>query len=166
MRAILILLTLLSLITSCATISKNNSKGTTIYLVRHAEKEKDGTPDPALTEAGHERAARLAKLIGDDVAQVYSSDFKRTRKTAEPTAVMIEKEVSIYKHKELAPLVEQLKASKTNALVVGHSNSTPTLANLLIGSEAYSKFDESDYTNIIVIHMKDGKMMSHELRRF
>lgn len=134
--------------------------------MRHAEKEKDGTKDPDLTNEGQQRATKLSNLISKDVQQVYSTDFKRTRNTALPTSKQIGKEVMIYNHRDPATLVKKLKEAKTNALVVGHSNSTPTLANLIIGSEAYSKFDESDYTNIIVIHMKGGKMMSHELRKF
>src|SRR5690349_12166945 len=62
----------------------------TLLLVRHAEKDVSATADPdnpALTSAGTERAARLArKLRKYKVGAVYSTNFQRTMNTARPTA--------------------------------------------------------------------------------
>ena len=59
----------------------------TVYLVRHAEKVLDGTRDPALTPAGHRRADALADLLhGVELTQVHTTNYRRTRETALPTA--------------------------------------------------------------------------------
>jgi len=58
---------------------------TTIYLVRHAEKQKGS--DPMLTEAGEERALKLLSILKDQgVDAVYSTPYNRTKSTAAPTA--------------------------------------------------------------------------------
>ena len=47
----------------------------TLYLVRHAEKQSDGTRDPDLTMAGMDRAQNLASWLQDkDITDIWSSD--------------------------------------------------------------------------------------------
>lgn len=65
---------------------------TTIYIVRHAEKddiktgEKD-PPGPELTEEGKTRAIALAVIMKDaGVKAIYVNEYLRTRRTAEETA--------------------------------------------------------------------------------
>ena len=60
--------------------------GATVIVVRHAEKIDDSR-DPALSEAGVERAEALAEALahaGLDAA--YASQYQRTRLTAMPAA--------------------------------------------------------------------------------
>lgn len=58
----------------------------TIFLVRHADKISDA-PDAVLSDAGHRRAACLAKTLADtDIQQIYTSDLQRTQQTAAPLA--------------------------------------------------------------------------------
>ncbi len=105
----------------------------TLYLVRHAEKE-DGA-DPGLTAAGAQRAADLALLLRDaGIRHVFSSDFRRTRATAAPLAAALGLEVRCYDPGDLAGLAEQLKELQDNALVVGHSDTTPALVRRLGGT--------------------------------
>ena len=150
---------LLLLLSSCATSYKNSvdNKETTIYLVRHAEKGDDGTRDPALTEAGIQRAAKLANLLkAKGVTQVYSTDYKRTRFTAAPTAKMVNTSVQIYdprKPDEMA--TKALALDGQTILIVGHSNSTPDLTNRILGKQAYSQLSEDEYDKIFVIRIVD-----------
>ncbi len=66
---------------------------TRIYLVRHAEIDRDD-PDRMLTEAGRARAAALAKRFEDvQVDHVYSSHTLRTRDTVAPLAEFQGREV-------------------------------------------------------------------------
>lgn len=118
-------------ITACATApSISDEPVSTIYLVRHAEKEKG--PDPALTEAGMERADRLATRLSDaGLSKIWSTDTRRTRETAGPISKMTGTEVSIYDGRDLDNFAEQLRATGGNHLVVGHSNTTPVLASAL-----------------------------------
>ncbi len=56
----------------------------TIIQVRHAEKTGP-TGDVLFTEAGHKRAALLAKVLADiNLTAVYTSEFRHTQETAEP----------------------------------------------------------------------------------
>ncbi len=125
---------------------------TTFILVRHAEKAEGDNPD--LTAEGTARAKRLRDRLADRaVSHVYSTDTKRTRQTATPTAELRGLEVNLYDPERLDQFARRLRdrhAGET-VLVVGHSNTTPALANLLAGSEALSAFDESDYGNLLII---------------
>ena len=52
----------------------------TLYLVRHAEKQQDGSRDPELTDIGNQRSVKLASWFSDkNIKDVWSSDYKRTR---------------------------------------------------------------------------------------
>jgi len=151
----LLLLGLLSLMFSCKSAGDARSQAPaplTIYLVRHAEKEAGD--DPQLTPAGQARAnqlaARLAKVKLD---AIFSTDFQRTRLTAQPVATRQGLDIQSYDPKDLPAFAAQLQqayAGKT-VLVVGHSNTTPTLAGLLDGTNAYPAFAESEYGNIIKV---------------
>ena len=134
----------------------------TIYLVRHAEKElsAENPKDPPLTSCGVERAESLANLLIDvELDVIYSTEYIRTKKTAEPAARSKEKELEYYDPRKLDDFASLLLKNKQNVLVVGHSNTTPVLAGLLIGKEL-EPFDESIYNRIyqVVIHKKKGRL--------
>lgn len=123
---------------------------TTVYLVRHAEKASDGSRDPALTSEGQARAGRLAELLAnEDVSGVYSTNFKRTRDTAQPVAEQFGLEVNIYSPFDLAASLEMVArhAGKT-ILIVGHSNSTPAIVNFLLRQDQVEQLDESEYDKL------------------
>jgi len=128
---------------------KDNSY--TLYLVRHAEKQADGSRDPALTEIGKSRSEQLAVWFQDkDITEIWSSDYKRTRDTAKPLATERGLELSIYDPRNLPDLVEKLANKQSTALIVGHSNTTPELARLLCDCSV-ADMDESEYDRLIVI---------------
>jgi broad specificity phosphatase PhoE len=57
-----------------------------VLLVRHADR-LDQSEDSPLSPAGEERAQRLAGLLKDvGITAIYTSQFQRTMKTAEPLA--------------------------------------------------------------------------------
>jgi len=151
----LILFLSFSVYTSTCQSPKPTDVATTIYLVRHAEKEKDGTRDPNLTDEGRARAQRIAQRLKDEkLDAVYSTDYKRTRQTAEPTAKMQGKEVTIYNPRDLEGFKKDLleKHGKgQKVLVVGHSNTTPSLASLLDKMDSYEQIDESEYNDFFII---------------
>ena len=134
----------------------------TIYLVRHAEKEIYSTinVNPPLTQCGQLRAQSMASLLKDvDLDAIYSTDYTRTIKTAQPTAEMQGLEIQMYDPRKLKKLAKLLTNSKENALVVGHSNTTGVLAGLLTGEEI-GPFDEKIYNRIyqVVIHKNTGRL--------
>ena len=156
MKKIIISLLILCAILSCQPNnpeSKSHNTETNIYLVRHAEKVDDGTKDPSLTPMGLVRANRIAQILIDaNIDYIYSTDYQRTRLTAEPLSIALGKEVLLYDPTDLKGLAVQLKSLPgKNVVIVGHSNTTPTLANLLIEKEKYTTIDETDYTNLFIV---------------
>jgi broad specificity phosphatase PhoE len=117
-----------------ATCAVHVSAGaTTIYLTRHAEKAAAGT-DPALTPEGQVRATNIAATLKDaQVRHVYSTNYQRTKQTAQPLAAYLNLPVVTYDPGQLPAFAQQLRALPDNALVVGHSDTTPELIRQLGG---------------------------------
>lgn len=159
-----VLFTLCILLTA-ATISPAQSKTKTILLVRHAEKTDATSTDPELSPQGRERAQRLVKRIGKyRPGAFYSTNFKRTRDTLVPLAGKRKKEIQIYDAKKPQELIDQIMKSETKRFVVsGHSNTIPGLANLIAKKDIFKNLDDSEYTVIWLIKMKDGKITRLEL---
>ena len=127
---------------------------TTFILVRHAEKASDGTSDPALTEEGVARAKNILSLFQQtEITAIYSTNYKRTKMTVAPLAEANKIDISIYDPKSIKEFSQELLRNNTGGTVVvsGHSNTTPTLANLLLGEEKFEQFNDDDYGNLLII---------------
>jgi len=132
----------------------------TIYLVRHAEKQKGD--DPELTEEGIIRAGVLRDLLLDkDIRHIHSSDYRRTWATAAPLAEALDLEVQIYNARDLPGIGKAVRELKGNQLVVGHSNTTPELATIISG-QPHKAMPETEYNRLTYIQIsgEDGKMES------
>ncbi len=146
-------------------VAPAQSREVTILLVRHAEKADATSQDPELSPAGRERAERLIKKIGKfRPGAFYSTDFKRTRDTVTPLAKKRNKQVQIYDARKPQELIDQIMKSGTKRFVVsGHSNTIPGLANLIAKKELFKNLDDSEYSVIWLIKLKDGKVRKFEL---
>jgi broad specificity phosphatase PhoE len=123
----------------------------TIFMVRHAEKAKSEGNDPDLSEAGRARADSLAKILKDaNITAIYATEFKRTQQTAAPLVKTLGLNVTITPAKDMAGLIGKLRELKGNALVVGHGNTIPDLAQALGLADSVS-IGENDYDNLFVI---------------
>lgn len=73
--------------------------------------------------------------------------------TVEPLAEAKKLEIQSYDWKSPEDFLSKLLADHAGGTVVisGHSNTTPFLANTLLGDEKFKQFDDSDYGNILVI---------------
>lgn len=142
-----------------------------VILVRHAEKDVSATADPGdpnLSPEGLQRAQRLAERIKKyKPGAVYSTNYLRTLDTAAPTAKMRHKKVEIYDAKKPNDLIDQIMKSKTKRfLIVGHSNTIPALANLLIKKELFQNLDDSEYGAIFIVRLKKGKEPRTEILQY
>lgn len=127
---------------------------TTVFLVRHAEKTADKT-DPILTKSGEERAGVLAQTLRSvNLAACFSSEYKRTRLTATPTATAARLKVTERKAGEELQLAAELKKNflGKNVLFVGHSNTVPSLMRHL-GVTKAPRIAESEYDNLFILHV-------------
>lgn len=123
-----------------------------IYLVRHAEKQKDGTRDPGLTSEGGQRTRDLHDaLIDYPLDVIWSTNYRRTRGTAATPARYRAVSVKMYDPRDLDGFAAQLRAKGENALVVGHSNTTPDLAQALGADPGTPIVEADEYDRLYII---------------
>lgn len=131
---------------------------TTVIVVRHAEKlHEPQNRDPALSDAGIERVAALGVLLLDvPLDAVYSSDYQRTRGTAEPLARRSGVEVRLHDPRDsvgLAARITREHAGET-VLIAGHSNTVPMMLAAL-GVEDPPALTEQEYDSCFVVVLPD-----------
>lgn len=161
-RGIFTALALMALIACSQTAPKPDA----IFLVRHAEKTTEKT-DPGLTEAGKARAVALAeRLVDEGITHIHSSDYIRTRDTAAPLAERLGLDVEIYNAGDLPGIAKKLKAMPGRHLVVGHSNTTPQLTELLGGDGGTPIVEATEYDRLYVVTMEAGEPVKSYLTRF
>lgn len=128
------------------------SGATILVLVRHAEKA--GAGDSPLTELGQRRARRLATILEKmDLQEVYASPYRRTEQTAQPVAQAHGLKVTPYDPSRLEDFLDLvlIRNKGQRVLIVGHSNTTPELLNLILGRKAYEQIADDDYDNLFVV---------------
>lgn len=126
---------------------------TTFILLRHAETSGTGT-DPVLSVAGQARAETLRRIMSNvPLAAIYSTNFNRTLQTAQPTAMEKMLSTTIYNSSALSPFVDGVLAEHHGGtvMVLGHSNTTPALLNVLVGANIYSTFPDTEYDNLFIV---------------
>lgn len=142
-----------------------------IYLLRHAEKRlpEDGgdARDPQLTRAGAERAAALAHALGTaGVTAIFSTDYKRTRQTVYPLSASRGLEVQLYDSSALLAFADILRGMSGRTVVVGHSNTTPRLVELL-GGDGGTPIDEpTEHDRLYVVVLDGGRAPTTVLLRY
>ena len=132
-----------------------NGPYTKITIVRHAEKVVGGGTNPPLTAAGNARALELRdRHASTPIAAVYSTNFNRTRQTAQPLADTKGLPVTIYATPaEVAAAIMNDHIGEYVA-IVGHSNTVGNII-LALGADLPDGFinpiDELDYDNFILV---------------
>jgi 2,3-bisphosphoglycerate-dependent phosphoglycerate mutase len=161
----LLLLLVIVLVSSIISISAQEQ---TFLLFRHAEKDTSPTADkknPNLTEFGKARADKLLQLLkGYKPQEIFSTIYNRTRQTVMPLAIdsydAFRLKIEIYDSSEQAAFVDKLILSNSKCtVIVGHSNTIPALANLLVRETKYKELADSEYNKLwtIRIKKKEGK---------
>ena len=145
-----------------------SAQNKTIILVRHAEKVAPvdaDKGDPDLSADGRERAVRLMRAIKKyRPGEIFVTDYKRTRQTAEPIANRRKVQIQTYDPLHQTDLIPIMMASKTkNYLIVGHSNTVPAFANLLMKKEIFKPLLDIEYGVFWVVRMKKGVVKKVEV---
>lgn len=123
-------------------------EGRTVILIRHAEKGKDDPRNPTLSTPGEERAAALARVLGDTgVTHLFSTPYKRTMQTIAPLAEARGLEVVEYSPRDMPGLLEMIKNTPAGSVSVisGHSNTTPGVYKMFAGADASGLEDHPKY---------------------
>jgi len=145
---------------------------TTMIFVRHAERALEPADDPGLSEAGKRRVAELTRQLVDadvvaGVDAIFSTPFRRTLETVQPLAKALDLEVNQYDPADNEAVLKKiLKLHKGKIiLVVGHSNTVPTLIADLGASKKVPPIAHSEYDNIYIVSIPwFGKTKTIRLR--
>lgn len=163
MRIFLLLFLFPLLLTACSR---------TFYVVRHAEKATtDGNNmmnnDPALTEAGKERAEALKEMLASKkIGYIFSTNTIRTKNTAEPTRAYFKLVTELYTPVPDTVFINKLRSLKKNTLIVGHSNTVDDVVNKLCGSiKIPADLKDTEYDNLFVVKKK-GRKLSFENKKY
>ena len=128
----------------------------TFYVVRHAEKV-DNSTNPPLSGLGTERAIDLKNLLlNKSITEIYSTNFIRTRTTAQPLAEARGVVTKIYATSpadSMRVFIEKLKQIRgKNVLVTGHSNTTKYVVNGLLERDTLrADIADNDFDNLYII---------------
>ena len=162
-----------SLILGCTNASEKmkteqeTTEVTTFYLIRHAEKDRsqNSNQDPDLTKEGKARAQKWAEVLKDvKFDAVYTTDYKRTRQTAEPLAGQNGLETKIYNANKLYNEEFKKASSGKTIMIVGHSNTTPQFVNAIMGERKYENIDDSENGALFIVQVQpDGSASSQVL---
>ncbi len=143
-------------------------KTTSYFVVRHAEKaEATMSSDVPLSEAGKQRAEALRELLKKEgISHIYSTNYQRTKSTAQPLATATQQTIETYNPGDTGFVTRVKQLGKGNVLIVGHSNTVDNLVNALMGRNVIpNDLPESQYGDLFIVRKK-GKKYSFETKRF
>jgi phosphohistidine phosphatase SixA len=128
----------------------------TVLLVRHADR-LDDSEDTPLSKAGEARAQLLADLWKDaGITAIYTSQFQRTIKTAEPLAISLKVKPVSTPTGDNAGHFKRIRTENRDdiVLIVGHDRSVPVLLKLF-GHPVDIKIEPTEYDNLFVLAPKE-----------
>jgi phosphohistidine phosphatase SixA len=139
-----------------------------VILLRHAEKDLSDAddPNPGLSAEGKLRSQRLIEVVNKYKPDaIYSTSYVRTRATVAPLAQARRMMYQFYDPRNLNQMRDLILSGKIKRIVVvGHNNTTPALANLLVKQDKYKNLAESEYDKIWVIRIKRNKTKPYRIR--
>lgn len=151
----------LLLVTGCAAAPL-----TTVVVVRHAEKQKDGSKDPALTPFGQKRAKLLdAMLARTEPAAIYATQYRRTQETVRPLADRTGTSLTTVDAGATAELARRILSEHRGQTVVvaGHSNTVNRLIEAL-GGPSFPDLADPDYDNLFILTVAGSRTKLLPLR--
>lgn len=143
-------------------------KSTSYYIVRHAEKQQ-GTAmndDPPLSVEGEKQTMDLKNfLLGKNIKAIYTTNYIRTKATAEPLQKALGLELKFYDAQKPEQLTNELKNfSGGNVLVVGHSNTVDDVVNALMGETKMNDLADTEYGNVFIVKKKGNSYSFERLK--
>ncbi len=160
---------IISLIILCLfVVIATNAQQTTVYIVRHAEKNltDPNTKDPALSTEGLQRSYDLDKLLAEKgISAIFSTNYIRTRKTGEPLAKRIGSDVILYDPADPAALVGKISKEyrAKSVLIVGHSNTVLELVKAFGGKTTISEIKDNEYRNLFIVELTGAGVSTTEM---
>ena len=125
----------LAALASCATaaLAQPRAAAPDVYVMRHLNTPA-GQADPELLPEGQRAAEALATWFGSaPPIAIYVTNYRRTRATVAPLAARLHLTPIVYDPADTPGLVARVRAEHGPVLVVGHSNTVPTIVAALGG---------------------------------
>ena len=144
---------------------KPSEECSNIYLIRHAEKVRTikSDRDPDLSNKGFLRAENWKRFFIDkNISRIYSTNYKRTIKTAIPLAENNNLEILIYSSDDIVYETFLKLNEGENTLVIGHSNTIPEFVNNLINEDYYEQIDDLNNSNLYIVSLCNSGL-THKL---
>lgn len=144
---------------------------TTIYVVRHGEKETadPAERDPALNEDGTARAEALRVLLKDKpIDALYSTKYKRTTGTLKPLAEERQLKINTYEPTAFVSLKNEVLQNYTGKTVViaGHSNTILNIVEAFGIDKPFAEAPESKYDHFFKITIAADNTSSLETSQY
>ena len=149
---------------------KVKSVVTTVYLVRHAERDSTSNPaDPTLSAVGRVRAQALRQLLARrHPVALFTTNTLRSRATLAPLAEALKLEPQVYDPRETTALAVRLRQEYRGkaVVVVGHSNTLLPLMESLGGTAPVEEIGENDYDYLFTVRVSDGTLPTVGVRGY
>lgn len=163
-KPLLLLALFICAVSSQQAFAQDDFKPKTVFLIRHAEKEDEPRQDPPLKKEGVARSQELARLLGGaGIKAIYTSQFTRTKQTAEALATKLNltaTSITLKSNPSNPRLIAEestqevvnkiLEAPGENVLLVGHSNSIPDVIKVL-GGDVVPTIDERKFNDLFIV---------------
>jgi phosphohistidine phosphatase SixA len=89
-----------------------------------------------------------------DIRQIYSTETRRTRQTAEPLSLQIGVPVRTYANDTLLKFLYRVLDEEKNTVIVGHSNSVLKMLDEWSLKHSIKEIPDNDYDNLFVVSAK------------
>lgn len=159
MTRYLIILCLVLFSVNAFSQKEQSTETTTYYFIRHAEKDRSDSSekDVHLTEQGQKRAQEWNEILQHILFDaVYTTDFNRTKETAQPTATKNGLDIITYSVNTSYDDAFKTATKGKTVLVVGHSNTIPDFVNTVIGNKKYNEIDDVVNGNLYIVTITDN----------
>ncbi len=144
------------------------NRKTTIYLVRHAEKQTGN--DPALTAAGNMRAGALLQVLKrKKIQHIYVTQFKRTQMTGDSLRLQLGIDTIHYKAdttgEDVYSKILAGSAAAKNILIIGHSNTIPRIIKKLgVVDFTPDNIPDAEFDNLYVVTYRKRKAVVKRMK--
>lgn len=121
-----------------------------VVLIRHADVTAGSGADPGLSAAGVVRAEELRHVLRDaGIQAIFVSEFLRTQQTAAPLAADLGLTPAVIADPAATVAAIRALPSSSAALVIGHTNTLPTIATAL-GAASFPAIGAAEFDRLFV----------------
>jgi len=138
-----------------------------LYLVRHGDAASANVdPQRSLSEIGKDEIGKVAQFLktkGLEVNNIYHSEKKRARQTAEIIRDTISQKIQLVQKDYLSPddptdnILDEILNTNDNFMIVGHLPFLPELASRLISGHKEKEVVKFNSGTVVALERVDNK---------